>query len=89
MTGGKFYRFKEKVKNKMERATISPELQGFTEEEIQPLVPVPKIFSLGGLNFYIYQQVSTSTSTYGNGIITVKITKSFRKEMNSKAKSNV
>ena len=85
MAGGKLYRFKEKVKNKI----YGPELQGFTEEEIQPLVPVPKIFSLGGLNFYIYQQVSTSTSTYGNGIITVKITKSFRKEMNSKSKSNV
>ena len=84
MAGGKFSRFKEKVKNKMERATKSPELQGFTEEEIQPLVPVPKLFSLGGLNIYIYSQV------FGNGgIISLKITKSLRKEMNGKAKPNV
>ena len=84
MTGGKFYRFKEKVKNKMERATKSPELQGFTEEEIQPLVPVPKLFSLGGLNIYIYSQEFGS-----GGIISLKITKSLRKEMNGKAKPNV
>ena len=88
MTGGKFHRFKEKVKNKMERATISPELHGFTEEEIQPLVPVPKLFSLGGLNIYIYRQVSTSTNGNG-GIITLKIMKSLGKEMNGKAKPNV
>ena len=67
MTGGKFHRFKEKVKNKMERATISSELQGFTAEEIQPLLPVPKLFSLGRLNIYIYRQVSTSRGGHSGG----------------------
>ena len=81
MTGGKFHRFKEKVKNKMERATISAELQGFTEEEIQPLLPVPKSFSLGGLNIYIYRQVSTSTNRSGR-IITLKIMKSLGRKGN-------
>ena len=77
MTGGKFYRFKEKVKNKMERATISPELQGFTAEEIQPLLPVPKLFSLGRLNIYIYRQ------EIGNGrILTMKIMKSLGRKGN-------
>ena len=84
MARGKLYRFKEKVRNKI----YGPELQGFTEEEIQPLVPVPKLFSLGGLNIYIYRQVSTSTNGNG-GIITLKIMKSLGKEMNDKAKPNV
>ena len=81
MTGGKFHRFKEKVKNKMERATISPELQGFTAEEIQPLLPVPKLFSFGDLNIYIYRQVSTSTNGNG-GIITLNIMKSLGRKGN-------
>ena len=77
MTGGKFYRFKEKVKNKMERATISSELQGFTEEEIQPLLPVPKSFSLGRLNIYFYRQ------DIGNGrIMTLEFTKSLGRKGN-------
>ena len=84
MARGKLYRFKEKVRNKI----YGPELQGFTEEEIQPLVPVPKLFSLGGLNIYIYRQVSTSTNENG-GIITLKIMKSLGEEMNGKAKPNV
>ena len=81
----KFHRFTEKIKNKV----YDPELQGFTEEEIEPLVPIPKLFSLRGLNFYIYRLVSTSTSTNGSGIITLKITKRFREKISNKAKSNV
>ena len=81
----KFHRFTEKIKNKV----YDPELQGFTEEEIEPLVPIPKLFSLRGLNFYIYRLVSTSTSTNGSGIITLKITKRFREKISNKTKSNV
>ena len=76
------YRFKEKIKSKMERAMISPELQGFTEEEIQPLVPVPRLFSLGGCDIYIYRQASISSTNGEGGIITMKIKKSLGNEIN-------
>ena len=84
MTAGKLYRFKEKIKSKMERTIISPELQGFTEEEIQPLVPVPGYFHSEAVTSTSIdtRQASISSTNVGGAIITMKIKKSLGNEIN-------